>query len=273
MKFLQTIDCQPGDFGPGGGLGARLRAALARYKVVHVRGLPHGIDPERTYAQAARCLGEFLFKNENPLTAELDTDGWIDMRYDAALAPTHAYRHGNGRMPLHMDGVYTDVRFDLIFLWSAGAAKWGGATTFIDGDRVVAFLEEFDADLLRELRETPVLFAKGGKSKYHPIIFDEDGRPAFNWNLPRLSPANTPHAADLAHRFNAFCEQFLVDGGEVTDVRLATGEAVFFHNRLVLHGRRSFFGDRCLMKGAVALERQSGWDRDEYAAPSMAAVG
>jgi alpha-ketoglutarate-dependent taurine dioxygenase len=52
-------------------------------------------------------------------------------------------------------------------------------------------------------------------------------------------------------RFNEFCEARLVDGGLMTNCKLEKGEAVFFHNRLLLHGRNSFWGERCLMKGAI----------------------
>ena len=34
---------------------------------------------------------------------------------------------------------------------------------------------------------------------------------------------------------------------------LERGEAVFFHDDLVLHGRNAFYGDRLLLKGELTL--------------------
>lgn len=248
MKFFTEIG-----YAPMPEMATRLAQALSEFKVVHLFDVPPEEDLERFYQALADSLGDFLFKNENPVTAALDSEGWIDMRYNREMAPTHAYRHGNGRMPLHMDGVYTDVHFDLIFLFSAEAAKWGGATTFIDGTRVIEFLEDYDPELLAQLRSTPVLTSKGDKQKLWPTIFEEDGMPAFNWNMPRVAKSNSEDVMAMCRAFDEFCETRLVDGGLMTNCGLATGEAVFFHNRLVLHGRNSFYGDRCLMKGAIAL--------------------
>jgi alpha-ketoglutarate-dependent taurine dioxygenase len=246
MEFFTAMD-----YSPEAQLKRRLRTALETYKIVHLRRVPEPVDLDSLYQGLARSLGDFLFKNEDPVTAALDSEGWIDMRYDPALAAEHAYRHGNGRMPLHMDGVYTDVVFDIIFLFCTASPKYGGATTFIDGPKVIDFLQAYDPVLLNDLRSTYVRFSKGTKSKYWPIIFEENGMPAFNWNLPRLSADNTPEAKDMCLRFNEFCETRLVDGGLMTNCKLEKGDAVFFHNRLLLHGRNSFWGERCLMKGAI----------------------
>lgn len=248
MDFFTRID-----YDHGTTMAIRLKRALQTHKLVHLRDVPEEVHLESFYEELARAQGDFLFKNENPVTAALDSEGWIDMRYDAQLATAHAYRHGNGRMPLHMDGVYTDVHFDIIFLFSTESPKWGGYTNFIDGVKVIEFLEDYDPALLRDLRCTKVLFSKGSKSKNWPIIFEENGIPAFNWNLPRLAPENSPEVKEMCHRFDEFCETRLVDGGLMTNCKLARGEAVFFHNRLLLHGRTSFWGGRCLMKGAIAL--------------------
>jgi alpha-ketoglutarate-dependent taurine dioxygenase len=253
MKFFTEVE-----YTRGTEMRERLVRALAEYKVVHLQGVPHEGGLDTFYHHLAESMGNFLFKNENPVTADLDSEGWIDMRYDQAMATNHAYRHGNGRMPLHMDGVYTDVKFDIILLFSAEAAKWGGATTFIDGETIIEFLEDYDADLLSRLRSTPVLTSKGNKSKFWPIIFEEDGMPAFNWNMPRVDKTNSEEVWDICRAFDEFCEKRLVDGGLMTNCSLQKGEAVFFHNRLVLHGRNSFYGDRCLMKGAIALPVLNG---------------
>jgi alpha-ketoglutarate-dependent taurine dioxygenase len=264
MKFLTAIDYVTDD------IANELKDALKSYKVVHVKSVPEELNLESLYEDLARSVGTFLFKNENPATAELDSDGWLDMRYDKQLASSNPYRHGNGRMPLHMDGVYTDVHFDIIFLFSTASPKWGGATTFVDGNKVIEFLEDYDLGLLRKLQSTSVLFSKGNKHKSSPIIFEQNGMPAFNWNLPRLASENSSEIKEMCSQFNEFCENRLVDGGLMTNCKLERGDAVFFHNRLVLHGRTSFWGDRCLMKGAIVLPPSSNRSQKINIAQSVA---
>jgi alpha-ketoglutarate-dependent taurine dioxygenase len=244
MKFFTSLSYSPGE-----AFLKELRARMSGYKVVHLRDVPDDCNYSSLYFQVASSLGNFFYKNENPVTAELDTDGWLDMRYDATLADTHVYRHGNGRFPLHIDGVYSEVPFDVLFFYCEQSAEYGGATTFIDGVDVVEYLSKYDNALLEEILTTKVLFEKGNKSKLSPIIFYENGLPAFNWNLPRVAPSNSSKVQELVKRFDEFCETRLVQGGLPTPCRLAPGEAVFFHNRLILHGRNSFWGNRCLMKG------------------------
>ena len=248
LNFMTSLE-----YTPTNSLEQRLKNALQEYKVVHLKNVPDDINHSKLYHELADSMGHFLFKNENPETAELESEGWLEMRYDAELAQEHEYRYGNRDMSLHIDGVYTDVHFDLIFYYCQKAAKFGGHSTFIDGEKVIEILRTYDSDLLDKVMHTEILFQKGNKSRVSPIIFPLGKYPAFNWNLNRVSPKNPENVLDLAKRFHDFIENVVLGGGLVDTVQLSTGEAVFFHNRLVLHGRTSFLGDRCLKKGAIDI--------------------
>ncbi len=213
-------------------------------------GAPDGDHPA-FYKKLAYAMGNFHFKDENPDTGALDRIGWLDMRYEPELAEKHPYRYGNGRMALHIDGSYSDVDFDIIFFYCDNPADFGGATTVVDGNTIIDYLRHYDADLLTQILSTPVIFAKGTRSRTERIIKLVNGVPHFNWNATRVSPDNPAHVIDMARRFDAFCEGQLVDGGVVGQWRLERGDALFLHNRLTLHGRCSFWGRRCLMKGAI----------------------
>ncbi|MEU7044057.1 TauD/TfdA family dioxygenase [Streptomyces varsoviensis] len=226
-------------------------SALSRAKVVTVRGVPEEVDHGRFYHRLASRLGDFHFKNEDAETASLESDGWLDIRYDPAAVGQSLYRYGNTRMPLHIDGAYTDVEFDIFFFYCVRQARFGGATVVADGADVYDYLEAFDPALFQRLLTTKVLFEKGGKRRISPILFYDQGTPSFNWSSTRVSAENPPEVIEMARRFAEFCEHQIVDGGLAEPVLLAPGEAVFMHNRPVLHGRNSFFGERCLLKGVL----------------------
>jgi alpha-ketoglutarate-dependent taurine dioxygenase len=63
---------------------------------------------------------------------------------------------------------------------------------------------------------------------------------------------------DLCERFHHFLETRIVASGITTACQLEKGEAVFFHDDRVIHGRNAFFaeypGQRSLIKGKVILE-------------------
>jgi alpha-ketoglutarate-dependent taurine dioxygenase len=226
---------------------------MQQHKVLCLRGLPHSLNFDQFYQNLARTLGHFHYKDENPDTGALNKEGWLDMRYRSDLANSHPYRYGNGRMGLHIDGAYTDVDFDVIFFYCESQADFGGATTVIDSSQVIDYLQQFEPELLEQITTTPILFAKGIKSRLSLIMDTSPPVPVFNWNYTRVSPANSPYVIEMAQRFHEFCEKKLIEGGLALSILLRPGESLFIHNRLVLHGRNSFSGKRCLMKGAISL--------------------
>ncbi|AOK31658.1 MULTISPECIES: TauD/TfdA family dioxygenase [Burkholderia] len=252
MRFLTEIRESR-----GAGTGERLRAALTGHKVVVVRRASHAGNGA-FYQKLAGEIGDFHFRDEDPVTGRLDRTGWLDIRYDATLAATAQYRYGNGRMPLHVDGAYSDVAFDVFFLCCETPARFGGATFAVDGSLVADYLAACDPALLRSLCEVDVRFTKGERTVTRRVI-DYDGAGAvLNWSSTRVAPDNPAPVIDMCARFAAFCEQRLVDGGLVTPIPLMAGDAVFMHNRRVLHGRYAFWGERCLLKGVLSLTAPVG---------------
>ena len=62
-------------------------------------------------------------------------------------------------------------------------------------------------------------------------------------------PDNTREAIEMCEEFHKFLENKVVAGGLLTGVYLKPGEAAFFQDDRILHGRNSFYGDRNLIKG------------------------
>ncbi|WP_024804042.1 TauD/TfdA family dioxygenase [Nocardia sp. BMG51109] len=252
MRFLTEFAAA----GEISGVAETVRTALSEHKVVVLRRAPSGDDG--FYRGLADAIGEFHFRDEDPVSAGLDRPGWLDIRFEPDLVATSPYRYGDHRMPLHVDGAYSDVDFDVFFLRCRTAARFGGATFVVDGAVVVDYLAAYDPDLLESLLNLDVTFVKGERSASGKVIGYEGADPVFTWSSTRVAPDNPARVIEMCGRFTEFCEHRLVDGGLVTPVRLTPGDAVFVHNRRVLHGRNSFWGERCMLKGVLNLRAAAG---------------
>ena len=95
-------------------------------------------------------------------------------------------------------------------------------------------------------------FGKAGQpGRTTTILFFRDGRLRINWNYFRVLPGQGDAVDRLREDFRLFLEQ-MVEDGAVASFRLDEGDAVFFRDAEVLHGRRDFdaeqSGDRLLWK-------------------------
>ncbi len=234
----------------------RFQRVLNTTKVVHYVGVPQNIDYREFYQKLAYGAGSYIKLNEDYRTGDKpeDLDEWLDIRFDEQKR-TETFRHSDTRQPIHTDGAYTSYHFDVSFFYCLAYAPIGGATTFIDGVQVVDILDKYEKPLLKELEQVEVIFDKGTSQRnVSPIVrYDEKG-PLLCWNYYRISEKNSAEVKDLCERFHWFLENKIVGGGLMTPVYLKTGEAVFFHDERVLHGRNAFYGYRHLMKGGINLK-------------------
>jgi alpha-ketoglutarate-dependent taurine dioxygenase len=236
------------------GFPARLRELVRTNKVVHLHGVPEQADLGQFYYELAQQVGRLTMRNESVETKGYTPGQWMDIRYDAGLSKS--FRHANTRQPLHTDGSYIadDELFDVVFLFCTVQAKRGGATTFVDADVIVDYLRDYDAGLLHDLETVKIRYERGIAKLDHrtTIEYAPDGI-LMNWNYFPIAPDLPPGERELVERFHAFLEERIVAGGLTQEALLQPGDAVFFHDRRVLHGRNSFWGDRCLLKGGIFL--------------------
>lgn len=250
LKFLTEFHHTDNETAP-----ERFREVIRENKVTIYKGLPLGMDYKAFYENLAKNAGNYVKLNEDYRTGEQkeNQDEWLDIRFDESKK-TETFRHSDTRQPIHTDGAYNSFTWDVTFFYCLTYAPIGGATTFIDGVQVVDLMETYETSLLRELEATDVIFDKGQfQEKTSKIIrYDEKG-PLLNWNYYRISDRNSPEVRDLCERFHWFLENKIVGAGLMNGAYLKTGEAVFFHDDRVLHGRNAFFGNRHLMKGGLNL--------------------
>lgn len=217
----------------------RISHILTRCKIVHVTR-PEG-NFNDYYYEMAPLIGELVPMEENLSTGDKTGDLFTDIVYNPHI--DNSFRHSSTRQPLHTDGSYEADAPNISFFYCIAKAQFGGATTFIDGIDLLRILSAHDQQLFKEACHYAVKFSKGSDSKTRPIIGNA-GR-QLTWNYYRAEQS------DLCWRFHRFLEDKVVEGGLLTPILLQEGEALFFHDEMVLHGRNSFIGDRWLKKGGI----------------------
>ncbi|MFN3523343.1 MAG: TauD/TfdA family dioxygenase [Phenylobacterium sp.] len=84
-----------------------------------------------------------------------------------------------------------------------------------------------------------------------PILYRKAGRSKINWNWFRVLPDQGEAVARLREDFREFLEKMIEDGATAA-FRLQPGDALFFRDDEVLHGRKAYAaqhsGDRLLWK-------------------------
>lgn len=227
----------------------RFSETLKKYKVVYLKDVPATLEYKQFYSDLVDSLGEVVNVDEDIKTGnEKGQERWTDVRYDKENEFT--FRHSNTRQPLHTDAAYTNFDQDVNFFFCLENAEIGGATTFVDSDTLIYILEHFEPELFEKLKNTEVSFGKGNDQRKKRKIIDTDARGiVLNWNYFRIQPDNTDEVKELCEAFHKFLENKIVGGGLLTGVYLKPGEAAFFQDDRLLHGRNSFYGNRTLIKG------------------------
>jgi alpha-ketoglutarate-dependent taurine dioxygenase len=248
MQYLNTInfsECNQ----------LEMAESIRNNQVTVIANVPGSVNPDIFYRTLAGEVGLLVDKEEDPYTGRL-VNGWNVIEYREQQNNT-AYKYSNTRQPLHTDYGYVSINLDMTFFYCEQQADYGGSTHFLNTDLLIHLLSTYDADLYQWLVTTPVLFGRAGNkvgSRTGKIIDSDDKGILLNWNYYRVSKDNSPEVLSMTEQFHHFLENRVVGGGLLDHVTLKKNEAVFFHDKRILHGRNSFFGPRKLMKAAIVLE-------------------
>ncbi|WP_461068043.1 TauD/TfdA family dioxygenase [Spirosoma horti] len=236
-----------------------VKEAVQNNKLVFLSDFREDLPVHDFYSKLSETVGRIHAADEDLATGKMTGNRWIDITYDPQIPDR--YRSSNTRQPLHTDDSYVELGGEeaVNFFYCASNAKVGGATTFFDLPNLVECMKLDGEDaLLEELMSTDVVHSKGGARKVRKII-DKDGEGYLaNWNYFCLSrEENTPKVLDMCERFHQFLESRIMNAGVILPVQLKKGEAVFFHDDRVMHGRNAFFaefpGQRSLIKGKIII--------------------
>lgn len=223
---------------------------------LYIKNVPDTIDHEQFYMQLSKKIGYFPFIDEDPITAKLHDNTWMEIRYTEERK-TEAYKLSNLNHPLHTD--YCDMPQDFLDLeWSClycvATADIGGGTLAVDPELLLDVLQTREPALYNDLISIPVIFERPGAifgANTSTIISSDEIGPLFCWNYNRVAAGNTPEAKALCNRFNDFLVLRILGGGLAVPVYLKKGEALIFQDKRFLHGRYSFYGNRFLRKTPI----------------------
>ncbi len=242
--FLKEVS-----YTPSADFAKTLKEILKKYKVVHLTNVPADSNHKDFYASLVDEMGEIVNVDEDIKTGNAKSnERWTDVRYDKDHQYT--FRHANTRQPLHTDAAYVNFDLDVNFFFCTEQSEIGGATTFFDSDDLIYILDKYEPALYEQLKTTVVDFGKGEDQRKRNKIIDTDSRGIkLNWNYYRVMPDNPKEVIEMCEQFHNFLESKIVGGGLLTAVLLKPGDAVFFQDDRLLHGRNSFYGARTLIKG------------------------
>lgn len=242
----------------GGMTPAATRAAIgpafAKAKVLKIAGFKAPGDPLVFWHEAGCAVGEpakFLEASSGEVQATAQYNGhWMDVRFEPDKLDT--YRHANVGQPLHSDGAYAHVVQDIGLFYLEKQASEGGESLFVDAADIASRSARLNPQLHHDLFNMPLKFGKGATGRTVPILREVEGRLKINWNWFRVLPDQGEAQAKLREDFRLFLESMVQTSPAIAAFRLNAGEAVFFRDDEVLHGRRGYAakvsGDRLLWK-------------------------
>ncbi len=228
---------------------------LQTSKIVQTIGVDTSISLHDFWDEVSNRIGDCLLLSEDPVTGERIGNKWLEIRYDSSIP--NAYRHSKNAQPLHTDGSYVSDSPYISFFYCINQAAKGGATVFYDSEDLITLLEAEDKNLLKDLCNTTICFAKDKDFKKRPIIDFDDRGATLNWNYYCIDPAESDFAQKLVERFHSFLQTKVVAANRTYPIKLQPGEAVFFHDDRLIHGRNSFEAtqndERFFWKSALKL--------------------
>ena len=247
------------EFSPGMSLeqfSHQIWSELQTSKIVQTIGVDESISLNEFWDKVSDNLGDCLLLSEDPVTGARIGEKWLEIKYDRNIP--NAYRYSKNAQPLHTDGSYVGNSPYISFFYCINQAQKGGATVFLDSDELIGLLSQKDPELLNDLRQTTVCFAKDRDFKKRPIIdYDLDGS-NLNYNYYCVDPNETDFAKELVERFHNFLQNKIVAEDRTYPIKLQPGEAVFFHDDRLIHGRKAFEatkdGERFFWKSALKLK-------------------
>ena len=231
-----------------------VRMEMADACALRLRNATPGDDPLAFWRAVGDAVGVASDIVEDSVTGmpKVVPGAWMDVRFEPDRPDT--YRHHHVGQPLHSDSAYVPPAFaqEIALFYLERQARSGGESLFVDAATVGEHARAHAPALHRALTTLPVRFGKAGvPGRTTTILSSEGGRPKINWNYFRVLPGQGEAIDCLREDFRAFLER-MVEEGAVECFRLNEGDAIFFRDEEVLHGRRAFAaeqsGDRLLWK-------------------------
>jgi hypothetical protein len=135
----------------------------------------------------------------------------------------------------------------------------GGETIFLKLEKIVEILEQDDPELLEFIFTEEILHERSGYINKKKILYIEDKKLKINFNYFCVSKKNSRKSIKNIEKFFNFINTSEKIKKNIFPVKLDEGEAVFWKDSEILHGRNGFIpkknSDRFLWKAAIEIGR------------------
>lgn len=180
---------------------------------------------------------------------------WTEVRYDSKFK--NAYRHSSNPQPLHTDGSYIPNFPNASIMCCISNTASGGETIFLELKKLVKILLEEEPELLEFLFTKDIIHERSGLTTKRKILTIENKKLKINFNYYCVSKKNSKSSLEKIEKFFTFINSSKKIKKNIFLIKLKVGEAVFWKDSEILHGRNGFVpkknSDRFLWKAAINI--------------------
>lgn len=202
----------------------------------------------KEYETLAESLGEIRLcptANGGPLVKSRD------IKVDENL---YKYFASNTKQPLHTDYAYypKSESPDWLMLYCINPSEYGGRTHLLTSHTLINIMKKYNPKLLEDIHvDINWVYLKEGGDIIHnkPILSGYE----INWNYWQIKKElNSSEVMRVREEFFTFMEKVIGDGC-MYDLSKSwkPGDCLIFNDKLTLHGRDAFLGERWLKDHAL----------------------
>ena len=212
------------------------------------------------YEKIGNIIGKFHMLAEDVSLGDRSSQKankiWMDVRYDSKI--DNAYRHSSNPQPLHTDGSYNPNFPNATIMCCISNSALGGETIFLELEKLIQILKQDDPKLLEFLFTEKVLHERSGYTNKREILLYKKKKLKINFNYYCISKKNSEKSLINVKKFFDFINTSEKIKNNITSIKLNEGEAIFWKDSEVLHGRNNFLpkkdSDRFLWKAAIQIK-------------------
>ena len=239
----------------------RIKEVWGQYMAYHIFNVPD-CDYIQVYEELAESLGEIrLCHPVNDKSTKFSKSR--DIKYNPDI---YHYFASNARQPLHTDYAYyrSDESPDWLILFCIKPSEYGGNTNILSTKKMVAILAKYNQELLEKIKidVTWKYYGEDGDKLHKKSIYNGEH---INWNYWQIKEEhNSEEVMNIREEFFRFLEDVIV-GGSMYDFSKTwkSKDCIIFNDKLTLHGRDAFLGDRWL-KDHAFFEKIKEVKNNEY---------
>ena len=213
------------------------------------------------YEEIGNTIGEYKFLAEDVKLGDRSSQKankiWMEVRYDSNIKD--AYRHSSNPQPLHTDGSYIPDFPNASIMCCVSNTASGGETIFLELNKLEEILKEDNPELLEFLFTEEILHERSGYTNRSKILYWENRKLKINFNYYCVSKQNSERSLKYIENFFDFLNTSEKVKKNINPLKLEVGEAVFWKDAEILHGRNGFKpkkdSDRFLWKAAIEIGR------------------